>query len=63
MSSKWNQGDLILDGYFAFQVKCIIPFWNPQDIMNLLRGDIKVPDHYQEDQEAKGCPPSRIKET
>ena len=50
MSSKWNQGDQILDGYFAFQVKCMLPFWNPQDIRNPLRGDSKLPDHYQEDQ-------------
>ena len=35
---------------------------NPQNIRKLFRGDSKLPDHHQEDQESQGCPPSGIKE-
>ena len=63
MSPKWNQGDLNLDGYFACQVKSMLPFFNPQDIINPLIGDSKLPGHHQEDQESQECPPSRIKES
>ena len=41
---------------------CMLPFWNPQDIRKPLRGHSKLPDHHQEDQEAQGCRPGRIKE-
>ena len=39
----------------------MLPYWNPQDIRNPPRGDSKIPDH-QENQEAEGRPPSRIKD-
>ena len=44
----------------------MVPYWNPQDIRNPLRGDSKLPDQNQEDQEdqeAQGCPPSIINYT
>ena len=36
----------------------MLSFWNPQDIKNEFRGDSKLPDYHQEDQEAQGhnCP-------
>ena len=35
----------------------------PQGTRKPFRDDSKLPDHNCEEQEAQGCPPSRIKET
>ena len=51
-----------LDGYFAFQDTCMLPFLDPQEIRKLFVGDSKLPDHHQANQEAQGHPPSSIKE-
>ena len=52
MSSKWDKGDLNLDVYFAFHDTCMLHFWNPWVIRKPFNYDSKLPDHYQEHQEA-----------
>ena len=49
-------------GILLFKVH-VLPLWNNLDIRKPFRGNLKPPDHHQEDQEAQGHPPSRIKET
>ena len=43
-----------LDGYFAFQSTCMLPFWNNLDLRKPFRGNPNPLDHHQEDQEAQG---------
>ena len=48
-----DQGDMNLDGSFAYQDTCMPPFLTPGH-KEAICAESKLPDHYQEDQELQG---------
>ena len=58
-SSMHVKGDLNLYGYFTLPHV----YYLSGILRKYFRGDSKLPDHHQEDQEAQEHPPCRFKET